>query len=130
MGISSKDPIMSWVDLTNSPLYASSSTSGTSGCKNWDFSNYLEYERTKFVTKSFSQILAESSRGYGSHIKALSMLMACPTSSYGTFAVLLLEQSKQTYHVVNSYEQGRKFIIKLSEWIKEHSVLSEKCQFS
>ena len=32
MGISSRDPIMSWVDLTYSPIYSSASTSGTSGC--------------------------------------------------------------------------------------------------
>ena len=41
MGISSRDPIMSWVDLTYSPIYSSASTSGTLGCKNWDFG----YER-------------------------------------------------------------------------------------
>ena len=41
MGISSRDPIMSWVDLTYSPIYSSASTSGTLGCKNWDYG----YER-------------------------------------------------------------------------------------
>ena len=37
MGISSRDPIMSWVDLTYSPVYSSASTSGTLVCKNCDF---------------------------------------------------------------------------------------------
>ena len=50
MGISSRDPIMSWVDLTYSPIYSSASTSGTSGCKNWDFG----YERyTEFALRQF-----------------------------------------------------------------------------
>ena len=52
LGISSKDPIMSWVDLTFSPVYTSASTSGTSGCKNWDFpyEKYMEYVIRKFKT--------------------------------------------------------------------------------
>ena len=50
MGISSRDPIMSWVDLTYSPVYSSASTSGTLGCKNWDFG----YERyTEYVLRQF-----------------------------------------------------------------------------
>ena len=76
MGISSNDPIMSWVDFTYSPVYTSASTSGTSGCKNWDFT-YDEYVLQQFLEKSHNQILVETVKGKGIHIEALSM-MTCP----------------------------------------------------
>ena len=58
MGISSRDPIMSWVDLTYSPIYSSASTSGTLGCKNWDFGyeRYTEYVLRQFLKKSHEQL--------------------------------------------------------------------------
>ena len=76
MGISSKDPIMSWVDLTFSPGYTSASTSGTSGCKNWDFpyQKYMEYVIRKFIKKSHKQILVETVQGHGKHVNALSRI--------------------------------------------------------
>ena len=86
MGISSKDPIMSWVDLTFSPVYTSASTSGTSGCKNWDFpyEQYMEYVIREFIDNSQKQLLAETVKGYGTHLEALSM-MTCPKSSFKNF---------------------------------------------
>ena len=61
MGISSRDPIMSCVDLTYSPIYSSASTSGTSGCKNWDFGyeRYTEFALRQFLKKSHDQFLDE-----------------------------------------------------------------------
>ena len=65
MGISSRDPIMSWVDLTYSPVYSSASTSGTSGCKNWDFGyeSYTENVLKQFLKKSHEQLLFETVQG-------------------------------------------------------------------
>ena len=74
MGISSRDPIMSWVDLTYSPIYSSASTSGTSGCKNWDFGyeRYTEFALRQFLKKSHEQFLSETVQGKG------PILMHCP----------------------------------------------------
>ncbi|GIT07929.1 MAG: hypothetical protein CM1200mP30_15590 [Pseudomonadota bacterium] len=64
MGISSRDPIMSWVDLTYSPVYSSASTSGTLGCKNWDFGyeRYTEYVLRQFIKKSHEQLMPKRCR--------------------------------------------------------------------
>ena len=65
MGISSRDPIMSWVDLTFSPIYSSASTFGTSGCKNWDFGyeRYTADVLRQFLKKSHEQLLSETVQG-------------------------------------------------------------------
>ena len=91
MGISSRDPIMSWVDLTYSPVYSSASTSGTLGCKNWDFGyeRYTAYVLRKFIKKSHEQLLSETVQGQGPHIEALARLMACPHSSKDAFSEML-----------------------------------------
>ena len=78
MGASSGDPVMSMVDITFSPLYSSSTTSGTSGCQNWDFALHLQKEREKFVRIRHQQLLEQSSAGDGPLLEAWSMLMACP----------------------------------------------------
>ena len=71
MGISSRDSIMSWVDLTFSPVYSSASTSGTLGCKNWDFGyeRYTAFVLRKFLKKSHEQLLSETVQGQGPILK-------------------------------------------------------------
>ena len=49
MGVSTNDPIQSFVDITFSPVYSSASTSGTLGCKDWNFSQFLEQSRMQFL---------------------------------------------------------------------------------
>ena len=130
MGISSKDPIMSWVDLTYSPVYSSASTSGTSGCKNWDFSQYLEHERRQFITKSHQQLLVETVRGQGPHLEALSRLMECPQSSAELFAGMLWEHRQQTVQLFKTVKQTPEFMTELSKWIKEDPELRNTCGMS
>jgi len=131
MGISSKDPIMSWVDLTFSPVYTSASTSGTSGCKNWDFpyQKYMEYVIRKFIKNTHKQLLVETVQGHGSHIEALSM-MACPQSSFEIFNAMLIEHRVKTIKIFNSSKPTSKFVYKLKQWIKDSPKLREKCWLS
>ena len=128
MGISSKDPIMSWVDLTFSPLYTSSSTSGTSGCKNWEFAHYLDYERNQFVKKSRQYLLVETFRGRGPHLEALSRLMECPQTPL--FASMLWEHREEAFEFFETTNQTRKYVMELSKWIKEDPVLRNICGLS
>jgi len=131
LGISSKDPIMSWVDLTFSPVYTSASTSGTSGCKNWDFpyEQYMEYVIRKFIKNSEKQLLAETIQGYGNHVEALS-LMTCPQSSVETFNHMLRSHSKETINIFNNSEQKIDFLDQLRKWIKNNPKLKEICWLS
>ena len=130
MGISSKDPIMSWVDLTYSPVYTSSSTSGTSGCKNWNFSQNLEHTRQQYVKKSHNQLLLETVQGHGPHLEALSNLMICPQSSSEVFSGMLWKHRHQTVQIFETAEQAPEFLLELRKWINADPNLRNTCGLS
>ena len=132
MGISSRDPIMSWVDMTYSPIYSSASTSGTSGCKNWDFGyeRYTEYVLRQFLKKSHEQLLSETVQGQGPYIDALSRLMACPLSSRGTFSDMLKEYRQQTVKIFSNSGQTSEFLYELRLWMQKNPELRNKCFLS
>ena len=132
MGISSRDPIMSWVDLTYSPIYSSASTSGTSGCKNWDFGyeSYTENVLRQFLNKSHEQLLSETVQGQGPHIEALSKLMACPYSSKDTFFNMLKEHRQQTVEIFSTSRHSTKFLTELRLWMQKNPELRETCGLS
>ena len=132
MGISSRDPIMSWVDLTYSPIYSSASTSGTLGCKNWDFGyeSYTEYFLRQFLKKSHELLLSETVQGQGPHIEALSRLMACPHSSKDAFFEMLKEHRLQTVKIFSTSRQSPKFLTELRLWMQKIPELRETCGLS
>ena len=132
MGISSRDPIMSWVDLTYSPVYSSASTSGTSGCKNWDFGyeRYSEYVLGQFLKKSHKQLLYETVQGKGPHIEALSGLMACPYSSIDAFYDMMREYRQQTVEIFATSRQSDEFLTELRLWMQKNTELRETCGLS
>ena len=130
MGVSSNDPIMSWVDLTFSPTYSSASTSGTLGCKNWNFSQYIEHVRRKFLKQTHSQLLAETVQGHGSHLEALTTLMTCPPSSVETFSGMLWAHRQQTVEIFETSKQSQEFLTELRKWIKANPELRNTCRLS
>lgn len=133
MGISSNDPIMSWVDLTFSPTYSSASTSGTLGCKNWNFGivgRYIEYVLNQFLKQSHTQLLAETVQGHGSHLEALTTLMTCPPSSVETFSGMLWEHRQQTVEIFETSKQSQEFLTELRKWIKANPELRNTCRLS
>ena len=130
MGVSSNDPIMSWVDLTYSPTYSSASTSGTLGCKNWNFSQYIEHVRRMFLKQTHSQLLAETLQGHGSHLEALTTLMTCPPSSVETFSGMLWEHRQQTVEIFKTSKQSQEFLTELRKWIKDNPELRNTCRLS
>ena len=127
MGISSNDPIMSWVDLTYSPTYSSASTSGTLGCKNWNFTQYIEHVRRKFLKQTHSQLLLETVQGHGPHLEALTKLMTCPTSSIETFSGMLWAHRQQTVEIFETSKQSQEFLTELRKWIKANPELLNNC---
>ncbi len=132
IGISSRDPIMSWVDLTYSPIYSSASTSGTSGCKNWDFGyeRYTEYVLKQFLKNSHEQFLSETVKGQGPHIEALSRLMACPHSSIDAFSEMMKGYRQQTVEIFYNSSQSNEFLTTLRLWMNKNTELREKCLLS
>ena len=123
---------MSWVDLTYSPIYSSASTSGTSGCKNWDFGyeRYTEFALRQFLKMSHEQFLSETVKGQGPHIDALSRLMSCPYSSKEVFSDMLKEHRQQTVEIFSTSKQSANFIVELRLWMQKNPELRETCGLS
>ena len=128
MGASSGDPVMSMVDITFSPLYSSSTTSGTSGCQNWDFALHLQKEREKFVRIRHQQLLEQSSAGDGPLLEAWSMLMACPREVQPRFNDLMRNHFPESEEVLNSPERMSTYPNRVLGWIRQDPVLSHACQ--
>ena len=116
------------VDITFSPLYSSSTTSGTSGCQNWDFALHLQKEREKFVRIRHQQLLEQSSTGDGPLLEAWSMLMACPREVQPRFNDLMRNHFPESEEVLNSPERMSTYPNRVLGWIRQDPVLSHACQ--
>ena len=127
MGVTSKDPVMSIVDLTFSPLYSSSTTSGTSGCQNWDFAFFLQKEREKFVRIQYQGLLEESSSGQGALLGAWSKLMACPFEVQTQFNLMMRDHFSESVLVLNSPQRAKAYPEKVKSWILQNPVLRIAC---
>lgn len=130
MGVSTNDPIQSWVDITYSPVYSSASTSGTLGCKNWNFSQFLEQSRMQFLQQSYTQLLVETVQGHGPHLEALAKLMTCPQSSAEAFSNMLWEHRQQTVQIFETAKQTPEFLAELRKWIAANRQLRNNCSLS
>jgi len=130
MGVSTNDPIMSWVDITLSPVYSSASTSGTLGCKNWDFSQFIKHSRRQFLQQSHSQLLEETVKGHGPYLEALVKLMSCPQSSTSSFLHMLWKHRQQTVQIFETTKQTPEFLAELRKWITANHELQNVCNLS
>ena len=77
IGFASKKPGSFTVDTVSTATFAIASTSGTSGCRNWDLVQLLEKEQSRFVLTNWSGIQEDAARGSGPHLKALAGLIGC-----------------------------------------------------
>ena len=130
MGVSTNDPIQSFVDITYSPVYSSASTSGTLGCKNWNFSQFLEQSRMQFLQQSHTQLLVETVQGHGPHLEALAKLMTCPQSSAEAFSNMIWEHRQQTVQIFETAKQTPEFLAELRKWIAANRQLRNNCRLS
>ena len=94
MGLASKDPGMFSVNVTFSPTFAGASTSGTSGCKKWNFSAQV---RQEFVESQWAQLRAASAQGRGEHLAVFSNVMGCETEGLHVFSHMMKSNYKRLY---------------------------------
>ncbi|MGK5093106.1 DUF3015 family protein [Deltaproteobacteria bacterium TL4] len=127
LGITQKNPIFSTLDLTMSPFYSAATTSGTSGCPNWDFVQYLEQSRYQLLISKKEQLLEESSQGTGPHLKALALMMGCRESSAQAFGEMLQLHFVRLSYYLHDSEVSPNVVSLLEQWIKEHPSLREEC---
>ena len=105
MCFASKNPAMMTVDVSLSPTFAFASSSGTSGCKNWDYSLNLF---DNFINDNFDKIKEESSRGDGKYLSAMYSLMGCNKKYYNNFKVVI---KKNYIKLFNFFENNKNVII-------------------
>ena len=94
MGLASKDPGMLSVNVTFSPTFAGASTSGTSGCKKWNFSAQV---RQEFVESQWAQLREASAQGRGAHLSVFSNVMGCETEGLHVFSQMMKSNYKRLY---------------------------------
>ena len=94
MGLASKDPGMLSVNVTFSPTFAGASTSGTSGCKKWNFSAQV---RQEFVESQWAQLREASAQGRGEHLSVFSNVMGCETEGLHVFSQMMKSNYKRLY---------------------------------
>ena len=94
MGLASKDPGMLSVNVTFSPTFAGASTSGTSGCKKWNFSAQV---RQEFVESQWAQLREASAQGRGEHLAVFSNVMGCETEGLHVFSQMMKSNYKRLY---------------------------------
>jgi len=94
MGLASKDPGMLSVNVTFSPTFAGASTSGTSGCKKWNFTAQV---RQEFVESQWAQLREASAQGRGAHLSVFSNVMGCETEGLHVFSQMMKSNYKRLY---------------------------------
>lgn len=88
MGFATNDPGAFSLDITISPTYTGASTSGTAGCKDWDYSHQ---QRKFFLETQWSYLSEDVARGKGDHLSAFTKIMGCENERSIQFASLIRE---------------------------------------
>jgi hypothetical protein len=86
MGFASNDPGAFSLDITISPTYTGASTSGTAGCKDWDYSMH---QRNHYLETQWTFLSEEAAQGKGEHLTALAQIMGCGEERQSQFRVFL-----------------------------------------
>ena len=131
MGLASKDPGMLSVNVTFSPTFAGASTSGTSGCKKWNFSAQV---RQEFVESQWAQLSEASAQGRGEHLSVFSNVMGCETEGLHVFSQMMKSNYKRLYpdqekllsELMEKQRQGMRadlFLRKVESLIRENQQL-------
>ncbi|MBF0278432.1 MAG: DUF3015 family protein [SAR324 cluster bacterium] len=125
MGFSNRRPGMLTADISYSPTYSSASTSGTSGCKNWDFLKLQQETQNQYVKVEWENLSEEAARGSGIHLAALAQLLGCHGEKQISFDTLL----KRHYHALffSSADSQEKFVAKLKKLMNQQEIFRTSC---
>lgn len=89
MGFANRDPGELLADITYSPSFSSGSTSGTSGCEDWNLSEHWKHQRLNFLMSQWEPLSTEGAKGHGHHLQALARLMGCSHEQQSSFEQLI-----------------------------------------
>ena len=86
MGFATNDPGAFSLDITISPTYTGASTSGTAGCKDWDYS---QHQRNHYLETQWAFLNEDAARGKGDHLTAFAHMMGCTKEQETQFSALV-----------------------------------------
>ena len=86
MGFATNDPGAFSLDITISPAFTAASTSGTAGCKDWDYS---QHQRNHYLDTQWAFLNEDVVRGKGDHLTAFAQIMGCAKERETEFAALV-----------------------------------------
>ena len=118
MGFATNDTGAFSLDITLSPTYTGASSSGTAGCKDWD---YAQYQRIQYLETQWTFIREEASQGKGERLIALAQIMGCTTERQAQFAVLVRNNYSSLF---NEKEDLNIFLLKLETLLSQNPSLS------
>ena len=118
MGFANNDPGAFSQDITLSPTYTGASSSGTAGCKDWD---YGRHQRIQYLETQWTFIREEASKGKGERLIALAQIMGCTAERQAQFAVLVRNNYSSLF---NEKEDRSVFLLKFETLLSQNPSLS------
>ena len=118
MGFATNDTGAFSLDITLSPTYTGASSSGTAGCKNWD---YAQSQRIQYLETQWTFIREEASQGKGERLIALAQIMGCTLERHAQFTFLVRKNFSSLFN--NSENRGI-FLLRLENLLLQNPLLS------
>ena len=118
MGFASNDPGAFSLDVTLSPFYVGASSSGTAGCKEW---NYGRHQRIQYLETQWTFIREEASKGKGERLIALAQIMGCTADRQTQFAFLIRNNYSSLF---NEKDDRSIFLLKLETLLSQNPSLT------
>ena len=114
------------IDIISIPTFAFASSSGTSGCKNWEFADITEQER--YIVFNWDRLSQESAQGSGKSIEAFAILSQCTPEAYPYFQRVMHQNYQKLFTApLHSPKDSQMFLHKIQQFIGSHPQLSILC---
>mgnify|MGYP001185635555 CR=1 FL=1 len=129
MGVASEDPLASTTDMSSGYTFIFASTSGSLGCKNWDF---VKNNRVQYLDIAWNKLSEEVAQGKGEHIVALSQMYGCQGEYKHTFESLLYGNYPHLFSEmkeIESYERAHLLDYEINRLIQVNR-MENKCAYT
>ncbi len=114
------------IDIISMPTFVFASTSGTSGCKNWEFAEATEKER--YVALNWEVLAQDSARSSGKSLEALAILSQCTQEAFVSFQKAMHTNHHQLFiGQIHSREDSQVFLSQIQQLIENNPKLSVLC---
>ena len=128
-GAASGDLIGLTIDLTMSYSMSFTTTSGTSGCENWDL---VQLNRVQYLDITFETLSEEITQGKGKHVEALSKMYGCVGEYEQTFESMLFSNYPHLFldmSEMENYDRAHLLDYEINRLIRDYR-FEDQCIYS